>query len=154
MNQQPDFAVFSPDRQLQLVVEVKGTPTSDAQWAAKFRRNLLSHGAVPASPYFLLVLPDKLYLWSHPKQNSDESLPDFSAATATVLNRYLMKRTYSAPGATLSERGLELAVGSWLSDLTSSENWLVNNTPESEWLKTSGLPETIRTGSIESETTM
>jgi hypothetical protein len=43
----PDFAVFSPDRQLQLVVEVKGTPRTDSNWAAKLRRNLLSHGAVP-----------------------------------------------------------------------------------------------------------
>lgn len=153
MNQQPDFAVFSPDRQLQLVVDVKGTPTSDERWAAKFRRNLLSHGAVPASPYFLLVLPDNVYLWSHSKQDSD-ALPDFSASTATVLSRYLMTRTQSTSNATLSERGLELAVGSWLSDLTSAENWHVTNKPEDEWLKTSGLSEKIRTGSIESETSM
>lgn len=150
MNQGPDFAVFSPDRQLQLVVEVKGTPTSDELWAAKFRRNLLTHGAVPTSPYFLLVLPDNLYLWSQPRSSAD-ALPDFSADTATVLNRYLTTRSNSPTRATLSERGLELAVGSWLSDLTSSENWLVTDMPESEWLKTSGLSEKIRTGSIESE---
>jgi hypothetical protein len=150
MNQRPDFAVFSPDRQLQLVVEVKGTPISDELWAAKFRRNLLAHGVVPTSPYFLLVLPDNLYLWSHPKQNAD-ALPDFSADTATVLNRYLATSAKNPSKTTLSERGLELAVGSWLSDLTSSENWLVTDMPESEWLKTSGLSEKIRTGSIESE---
>lgn len=153
MNQRPDFAVFSPDRQLQLVVEVKGTPTSDELWAAKFRRNLLAHGAVPTSPYFLLVLPDNLYLWSHPKQSAD-ALPDFSADTATVLNRYLATNSKNPSKATLSERGLELAVGSWLSDLTSSENWLITNEPESEWLKTSGLSDKIRTGSIESEPSM
>jgi hypothetical protein len=150
MNQRPDFAVFSPDRQLQLVVEVKGTPVSDELWAAKFRRNLLSHGAVPTSPYFLLVLPDHLYFWSHPQQSVD-ALPDFSADTAAVLNRYLHTRINSISTPPLSERGLELAVGSWLSDLTSSENWLITDMPESEWLKTSGLSEKIRTGSIESE---
>lgn len=150
MGQQPDFAVFSSDRQLQLVVEVKGTPISDEKWAAKFRRNLLVHGVVPASPYFLLVLPDNLYLWSRPEHPAD-ALPDFSADTATVLNRYLVPRSHDASRSALSESGLELAVGSWLSDLTSAENSVVTDMPESAWLRTSGLSEKIRTGSIEAE---
>jgi hypothetical protein len=150
MDKRPDFAVFSADRQLQLVVEVKGTPKSDEQWAAKFRRNLLTHGAIPESPYFLLVLPDNVYLWSHSKQEPS-ALPDLSADTATVFSRYLAPRIQSGLKPTPSERGLELAVVSWLSDLTSPDNWLVTDSPEGKWLKNSGLPEKIRTGSIESE---
>lgn len=107
MGQQPDFAVFSSDRQLQLVVEVKGTPISDEKWAAKFRRNLLAHGVVPASPYFLLVLPDNLYLWSHPEHTAD-AMPDFSADTATVLNRYLVPRSHNSSKSALSEGGARI----------------------------------------------
>jgi hypothetical protein len=100
---------------------------------------------VPTSPYFLLVFPNDLYLRTHPEQNTD-GVPDFSVTTATLLNRYLTTRTQNPPQATLSERALELAVGSWLSDLTSSKNWLATDMPESKRLKTLELSERIRTG--------
>ena len=145
MNQRPDFAACLPDRQLPRVVEVKGAPISNEPGAVKLRRSLLVQGTVPTSPYFLLVFPDGLYLRTHPEQNTD-GLPDFSVTTATVLNRYLTTRTQKPYKATLSERGLELIFGSWLSDLTSSENWLATDMPESKRLKTLGLSERIRTG--------
>src|SRR5213592_3947053 len=122
MPSRPDFVVYSPDHKLQLVVEVKGTPKSDPTWAAKLRRNLLEHGALPEAPYFLLVLPDHLYLWSHAPRN-DAALPNFQGDTREVLKSYLAHWEASRHPSPISERGLELAVQSWLTDLTRSDNW-------------------------------
>jgi|SRR5665213_2699014 len=150
MSTGPDFAVYSPDDKLQLVVEVKGTPRTDLNWAAKLRRNLLAHGAVPSAPYFLLVVPDQLYLWSHATEGSD-ALPDFHADTSKVLSRYLAIWERDAATSTISERGLELAVRSWLSDLTGSASWSERERQANEWLRSSGLPESVRTGTVKAE---
>ena len=150
MPSRPDFVVYSPDHKLQLVVEVKGTPKSDPGWAAKLRRNLLEHEALPQAPYFLLVLPDHVYLWSHASRH-DAPLPDFQADTRQVLKRYLEHWEASQHATPLSERGLELAVQSWLSDLTRSDNWTQFEAQSNAWLDNSGLVRSIRTGIVESE---
>ncbi|WP_093389173.1 hypothetical protein [Rugamonas rubra] len=141
-----DIAVYSADRQLQLVVEIKGMPSSDEQWAAQFRRNLLTHYAVPPAPFFLLVLPDQLYLWTA-KHGETSALPDYHAKTWSALKRYL---PHAQQGA-ISKRGLELAVQSWLSDLTNSDDATKANGAEPRWLADSGLSEAIRTGSMQVE---
>src|SRR5215831_18277134 len=58
-----DIAVYSPDGQLQLVVEAKSQQQTSREWAARFRRNLLVHDVIPPANYFLLAMPDHLYLW-------------------------------------------------------------------------------------------
>lgn len=62
----PDIAVYSADGKLLLLVEIKGMATTDATWAAQYRRNLLAHHVIPPSPYFLLVASDRMYLWANP----------------------------------------------------------------------------------------
>jgi hypothetical protein len=149
MNSKPDIAVYSPDHNLLLVVEIKGTPKSDRRWAAKLRRNLVVHGEVPASPYFLLVVPDHLYLWKN--EISDEAVPPtYSADTQTVLQKYLPKWK-NFKHEPLSERGLELAVQSWLSELTTADTLDPVNEAANAWLQGSGLTEEIRTGEVRAE---
>ena len=146
----PDFAVYSPDHKLQLVVEVKGTPNSDSNWAAKLRRNLLAHGAVPRAPYFLLVLPDYLYLWSH-AADQESALPDFRADTREVLRRYLSHWPAGERSEPIGERGLELAVRSWLSELAGRGNGESHETRADDWLNKSGLAAIVRTGTLRAE---
>ena len=55
---QADIAVYDPDGQLQLVVEIKNRLGASAEWAARLRHNLLVHSFIPRAPYFLLALPD------------------------------------------------------------------------------------------------
>lgn len=154
MSFKPDFVVLSPDQKLQLVVEVKGIPKSNENWAAQLRRNLLNHDAMPSAPYFLLVLPDHLYLWSHASNNEETILPDFQADTEHVLHRYLTRWNQAGHREPLSGRGLGLAVQSWLNELTSPENPPTSDTSDRDWLKGSGLPERIQTGIVKSESVM
>lgn len=150
MPSRADFVVYSPDHKLQLVVEVKGTQGSDAKWAAKLRRNLLAHDAVPNAPYFMLVLPDMLYLWSG-ASDKDAPPPNFYAKTRTVLAQYLSHSGGAAPSTSIGERGLQLAVHSWLSDLTKPESPEKLNAALPEFLTTSGLAERVRTGFVKVE---
>ena len=71
MIQVPDIAVYSPNNELQLIVEVKNKIGATPEWAANMRRNLSIHSIVPYSPYFLLALPDYFYLWKDPSATLD-----------------------------------------------------------------------------------
>jgi hypothetical protein len=148
MSLQPDIAVYSPDQKLVLVVEIKGTPKSDDGWAAKLRRNLVAHGAVPAAPYFLLVVADRIYLWKN-VFSEEAVLPSHAEDTRTVLHKYLPKSKELDRPAAVSESGLELAVRSWLGELTKGGSVDVGDSVD--WLRGSGLYETIRTGEIRDE---
>lgn len=145
----PDIVVYSPDHNLLLVVEIKGTPKSDECWAAKLRRNLVAHGAIPSAPYFLLVVSDHLYLWKN-EISSEAVLPSYSADTKTVLNKYLPRWKNTSEHGTVSERGLELAVRSWLSELTTRDD-LASVDESNAWLQGSGLQEKIRAGEVGAE---
>lgn len=148
MGARPDFVVRSSDRKLQLVVEVKALAESGVEWATRFRRNLLAHGALPPAPYFLLVLPERLYLWSDDPSGS--APPRFAADTREVLDRYFPLGDTGEPGPPLSERGLEFAVESWLRDLANPETGEIGSGP-GDWLHASGLADRIKPGDVEVE---
>ncbi|MFC0134923.1 hypothetical protein [Massilia eurypsychrophila] len=149
MNLQPDIAIYSPDQKLVLVVEIKGTPKSDDAWAATLRRNLVAHGAVPAPAYFLLVVSDRIYLWKNVFCD-DAVLPSYSEDTRTVLHKYLPQTKKTDQPDTVSKTGLELAVRSWLRDLTA-KGANVDEVDPGNWLRRSGLYETIRRGEVRDE---
>lgn len=141
----PDFMVYTPGNELLLVVEVKATKNESAEWAAKLRGNLIAHGAVPYSPFFLLVLPEHVYLWKN-STSPRESPPDFVSQTKAMLNPYLSKlgEDYSR----LSESSLELAVRSWLNDMATSS---ISKQPiniENRLLVESGLAERLRDSAL------
>ena len=141
-----DIVVSSPDNEIQLVVEVKNRKGATDEWAAKMRRNLVTHGIIPASKFFLLVLPEYLYLW---RNNVGPNLvpPDYKISSKEALKGYLEDMNLDE----LSEQSLELLIGSWLKNLTSSR---VSKElqPELRWLFESGLYEKIKGGSVLTET--
>jgi len=147
MQSQPDIAVYSSDRQLQLVAEIKRMPSKGAQWAAELHRNLLEYHAIPPSPFFLLVLPDQLYLWST-NQGEDSYLPHYEAVTTSALKKYLPKKFHRP--SEISELGLQLAMQFWLSELTDP-NAAVDAHEYGKWVTESGLSEAIRRGSVQIE---
>lgn len=140
-----DFVIEAPDRGIQLVVEAKNTIAPTRDWLQRFLRNLFVHAAIPRSEYFLLALRDHLYLWRKPDPDR-QAPPDFEGDTAAILAPYL--RTIPNRLDTLSERGFELLVYAWLSDLVAGA------TPQPEaakWLEDSGLIDSIRDGTIKSQ---
>jgi hypothetical protein len=148
MERGADIAVYSPDDRLLLVVEVKNRQEASAAWAAKLRRNLLIHHALPAAQYFLLALPDRLYLWKNASTPS-EAPPDFVASTGDVLREYL--GGWVDRPERIAEESLQIALTSWLQDIAGSAR---NPSEESEadrMLIESGLYEPIRNGAVATE---
>lgn len=136
----PDFVIRSPDQRPLLVVEAKNRANASLEWAAQMRRNLIAHGVLPDAPYFLLALPDKLFLW---KRTSSPSTvpPDYVADTEQMLRPYL--ETLRSSLGDLSESSFETVVRLWLDDLVEGRG-----REEAPWLDASGLGDTVRNGIV------
>ena len=50
-----DFIAYNPDGTVALLAEAKSRRGTYQSWAAKLRRNMLSHGFLPQSQYFLIA---------------------------------------------------------------------------------------------------
>ncbi len=145
-----DIAVSSTDEKLQLVVEIKNKPGASAEWVTLMRRNLLVHSFLPLAPYFLLVLPDYLYLWTEASTADNLAKPDYKIETTEIFAPYL-KSNQSLND--LSGYGLELLTISWLEDLLHTDMGRDSVDRNLHWLFNSGLYEAITNGSLELEAT-
>src|SRR5215813_1877658 len=89
MQDSADIEVYSHDKKLKLVVEVKNKHGASPEWAVQMRRNLLAHSAVPRAPFFLLALPDNLYRWKDGSDSTESRPPDFVVDASPILADYL-----------------------------------------------------------------
>ena len=148
MNNQIDIAIYSPTGQLILIVEVKSVTDSSPQWAAQMRRNLLVHGFIPNSPYFLLALPDYFYFWHNPDPY-ELVMPDYKVKTADIfsLTQYNTKVNLN----TISGYGLEILVTSWLEHLINIDYTQDDFDKRLHWLFDSGLYSSLKNSIITAE---
>jgi hypothetical protein len=136
----PDFLVLSPDDRLELAVEVKNLRGVSADWAADYRRNLLAHSILPATDFFLLALPESLFLWDNARAQGG-ALPHYRVSTADALGPLMVEAD--------DEESLEAAVSTWLFALTSPILGEEEAQRRYGWLVDSGLLARIRGGHVE-----
>jgi hypothetical protein len=60
-----DLMAYDVQGRPTLAVEVKNKRGTSRAWAAQLRRNMLAHGQLPETAFFLLALPDRFYLWKN-----------------------------------------------------------------------------------------
>lgn len=84
-----DLAVDNRNGQLVLVVEIKRKTNISPEWAAKLRCNILAHGTFPKAPYFLMVFPDKFYLWTDVGAFQEQSEPTYMIDASPILGKVL-----------------------------------------------------------------
>jgi hypothetical protein len=149
MAEPSDIAVYSSDNKLQLVVEVKNKKGATPEWATKMRKNLLAHSLLPDSPYFLLALPDRFYLWKNTGLSVDTKSPDYMEDSKMVLESYLHNSSYRLD--TMSEYGLVLIINAWLDKLVNANLDLETARPQESWLFDSGLYDAIKRGHVKTE---
>jgi hypothetical protein len=130
-----DLLVDSRDGELVLAVEIRRKTNVSPEWAAKFRRNILSDGNLPKAPYFLMVFPDKFYLWSD-VNNQDGVEPTLIDANP-ILQPYFERAGITAEN--ISDQSLELIILSWLEEIIHSERLPKNIDSSQQWLLKSGL---------------
>ena len=140
-NRDVDLIVYDEKGQAVLLVEVKGRVGTSEQWAAQYRRNLLSHGTLPRAPYFLIATADRLYFWKQDHSDSSEELPTFTMNAVEEFKPYLEKHKLS-PNE-IGEQALELVLVSWLSDLQRTITRRLKQEPALHWLIESGLIDSL-----------
>ena len=88
MQHTADIAAYDTDGQLVLVVETKNKLGTSSVWAAKMRRNILAHGLLPKTRFFLLALPDRFYLWRDVSIIPELAEPNYEIDSAPFLQPY------------------------------------------------------------------
>ena len=143
MRSRVDLAVSDRFQRLTLAVEVKKKFGATEKWAAETRRNLVVHGYYPITPYFLLVTPEKFFLWTRENNNLEETLPNFVADAQEQLKPYLDELGFNLDE--IDSYIFEQVVSLWLkyNVLYPKEN---NGKPE--WLENSGLANDILYGNL------
>lgn len=142
---QTDIAVYAANGKLQVAVEVKNRRGADADWVIALRRNLYFHGFLFDVPFFLLVLPDKTFLWT-PNAGRDMSAPpDYEVATDDLLS---LSPQAKATGF-VSKESLLLLVASWLMKLARTD--LESDAASADWFIKSGFYEAIKNGTVRVE---
>jgi hypothetical protein len=143
-----DFVLHSRDQRLTTLVEVKSKPNTSSSWAAQLMRNRLAHGhPSPRGDFFVLVTPDRLYLWKQADLDSARFLPSSEADARPLFAPYFQRTGVSASAA--SPQAFELVVAAWLGDLVRTVERREKLAAEQPWLVESGLVDAVAGGQIE-----
>ena len=134
-----DLLVSDRYGQPTLTVEVKSKIGTSPDWVAKLRRNILAHGILPPTPYFLIAFPDKFYLW---KNNSkvnliDEREPDYIIDASSIIQPYF--KEIGIQENQIRDSSLEMIIVSWLNEIMYSEEAIEKLKESQSWLIHSGL---------------
>jgi hypothetical protein len=124
-----------------LAVEARNVVSPSSEYAAEFLQNILAHGDIPKSEYFLLALRNRLYLWRDP--TAPVSLPDFEGDTSDALEPYLVR--LRRPLDKLSQSGFEMLIQSWVGELVMG---ILPDAGDQNWLVDSGVAVAVRDGYI------
>lgn len=112
-----DFVAYGRDGQVVLLAEAKSRRGTSESWAAGLRRNMLSHGMLPSSKYFLIATPERMYLWNNGSLPADAP-PEATIDAETVLQPYFQKLDQEP--SNVGPQAFEFVVLTWLTDIARS----------------------------------
>lgn len=141
-----DLTLYDRDGRLIAVAEVKNKQGTSPEWAAKLRRNILAHGRHYNADFFLLVTPDRLYIWK-----SAGAVPTLIQPTYEFDARPIFAPYFERAGvkpSDISGHAFELMVAAWLGDLIRSEEQREALTNGQRLLVESGFLTAARDGRI------
>lgn len=127
-----DFVAYDREGRVVLLAEVKSRRGTSEYWAARLRKNMLSHGILPWAKYFLIATPERMYLWKQERANQAEVPPEFTIDAAKVFQPYFQK-LHQEPSK-IGPEAFELLVLTWLTDVARSGEHNQKQDPSSAWL--------------------
>ena len=146
MNTPVDLALYARNGQLTVIVEIKYILGTSRTWATKTRRNILAHGQSCNVAIFLIITPDRLFLWKNTGTNPAQIPPTYEVDMQSEFAPYF-ESTGLDPNH-IRRHAFELLVGTWLSDVTRSENATGEFNDERSWLDESGFRAAVKGGRI------
>ena len=126
-----DFIAYDREGRIVLLAEAKSRRGTSEDWAARLRRNMLSHGVLPWAKYFLIATPERMYLWKQVRPNLAEVRPEFTIDATKEFRPYFQK-LHQEP-SDIGPEAFELLVLTWLTDIARSGDGL-NQDASSPWL--------------------
>lgn len=144
-----DLALYDHDGQLAAIAEIKNKVGTSPEWAAKLRRNILAHGDFLGIGFFLLVTPDRLYLWKNAGGEPRLVEPTYEIDARPRLQPYFARAGVDPSG--VSGRAFELVVTAWLADLVRSAGSPETLAEAPRGLVESGFLAAVRNGRVEYE---
>ena len=146
MNTRVDIALYARNGQLMVVVEIKNILGTSRTWATQTRRNILTHGGSCDVIYFLIVTPDRLYLWKNAGTNPAQIPPTYEVDMQLEFAPYF--KSAGLDPNHIRGHAFELLVGAWLSDVTRSEKATGEIANDRSWLNKSGFRAAVKDGRI------
>ena len=144
-----DLALYDRTGRLIAIAEVKNKEGTSPEWAAKFRRNMLVHGGYSQADFFLLVTPDRLYIWKNAGTAPTLVQPTYELDAQPLFAPYF-ERARMSPND-ISGHAFELMVAAWLGDLVRSEEQREAFIEGQRVLAESGFLMAVKDGRIEYE---
>ena len=141
-----DLVLYDRLGRLVAAAEIKNMRGTSGDWAAKLRRNILAHGEFPPVDFYLIVTPDRLYLWKGAGNEPIVIQPAYEADARPIFKPYF-DRARLTP-AEVSGMAFELIVASWLGDLIRLDEQAQELANDERWLVESGLLDAIKDGRI------
>ena len=143
-----DLALYDRSGRLTAIAESKNKTGTSTEWAAQTRRNMLAHGRSYRADFFLLVTPDRLYVWKDVGTEPVQTPPTYEADTLSGFGAYLESSGLDARH--LSNGAFELLVSAWLGDVIRTEE-TAGEHDDHDWLAKSGFRSALEGGRIEFE---
>lgn len=112
-----DFIAYDRDGRVLLLAEANSRHGTSESWAAGLRRNMLAHGLLPASEYFLIATPERLYLWRQEQPDTIEAPPQVTVDAEKVLEPYFQKLQQEP--SHIGPEAFEHLVWAWLKDIAN-----------------------------------
>ena len=141
-----DLAVYDRYQRLILTIEAKKKFGASTKWAAQIRRNLVARGFYPLASYFLLVTPEKFFLWTSERNNLEETQPNFVADAEKQLKPHLDELGFDI--REIDGYVFEQVFAHWLK---YDVMYPIENVSKPKWLSESGLSEKIFRGNLSLE---
>jgi hypothetical protein len=144
-----DLILYHPNGWPIAAVDIRAKLGTTPEWATKLRRNLLAHGGAVPARYFLVITPDRVYLWEGGGTEPAELPPTHVVDAGPIFRRYFAAANLD-PDA-VRGTAFELVVDTWLAELTRADSADIEQgvVQASDELLRSGLVDAIRNARLE-----
>jgi len=149
MHSRADLTLYDSSGRLTAAAEIKNKLGTTSEWAAKTRRNLLTHTGFSGVDFFLLVTPDRLYVWKEAGPNPIEVPPTYQVDAEPIFGPYF-KQAGIGPDQ-VSSHAFELVVTTWLDDIIRSSGTDDENVDHESWFAKSGFRSAVKNSRVEYE---
>ena len=144
-----DLALYDRNDRLVVVAEIKNKLGTSREWAARTRRNLLARSGACGAEFFILVTPDRLYMWKDAGIDPVRIPPTYEADAQLEFAPYF--ESAGVDPRHVGGHAFELLVAAWLGDVIRSGGMWDEPAGDRSWLAESGFHAAVKNGRIEYE---